>query len=90
MSDNLHRRPPDPDRLGSLKSRLRYGFLMGLETPDGVAGRLARHIAITGGLSGIEALYAAYEAIEPEDVMHAAERYFSQQRRTVGILRAAR
>ncbi len=81
---------PDPERLGSLKSRLRYGFLMGLETPDGVANRLARHIAISGGLSGIEALYAAYEAIEPEDVMRAAERYFSQQRRTVGILRAAR
>lgn len=80
--------PPDAQRLADLKSRLRYGFLMGLETPDGVAGQLARHLSISGGLEGVEALYAAYERVTAEEVQRAAETYFQPQRRTVGVLRA--
>jgi zinc protease len=79
----------DADRLAALKSRLRYGFLMGLETPDAVAQRLARHIAISGGLEGIEALYAAYAGVTPEDVRAAARAYFVPEQRTVGVLRSA-
>jgi len=79
---------PDAARLDALKSRLKYGFLMGLETPDAVASQLARHISIGGGLEGVEALYAAYEQIGPEDVQRAAREYFSAARRTVGVLRA--
>jgi zinc protease len=78
---------PDADRLSALKSRLRYGFLMGLETPDDVAGGLARHIAISGGLEGVEALYSAYEAISPSDVRVAARQYLASERRTVTVLR---
>jgi zinc protease len=48
--------PPEAQRLAGLKSRLRYGFLMGLQTPDAVAGQLARHLSIGGGLEGVEAL----------------------------------
>lgn len=80
--------PPGAERLGALQSRLRYGFLMGLETPDAVAQRLARHIAISGGLEGVEALYAAYAQVTPEDVQTAAQRYLTNERRTVGVLRA--
>jgi zinc protease len=80
--------PPDPERLAALKSRLKYGFLMGLETPDAVAQRVARHVAIGGGLEGLEALYAAYEQVTPEDVQAAARAYLAPERRTVGVLRA--
>ncbi len=78
----------DEDDLAALKSRLRYGFLMGLETPDAVARGLARIIAISGGIEAVDALYAAYETITPEDVREAARHYFDPSRRTVGILRA--
>jgi zinc protease len=81
--------PPDAERLAALKSRLRYGFLMGLETPDDVAGDLARSIAISGGLEGIEALYAAYETISPEDIQAAAQQYLNTSRRVVAVLREA-
>jgi zinc protease len=74
--------------LDALKSRLRYGFLMGLETPDAVARGLARIVSISGGLEGIEALYSAYATISPEDIRAAAERYFDPNRRTIGVLRA--
>jgi zinc protease len=78
----------EEEDLAALKSRLRYGFLMGLETPDAVARGLARIIAITGGIEAVEALYAAYETITPEDVREAARHYLDSRRRTVGILRA--
>jgi zinc protease len=80
--------PPDAARVDALKSRFRYGFLMGLETPGDVASRLARHIAIAGGLEGINRLYAAYAQITPDDVRQAANTYFLDARRTVGTLRA--
>ncbi|MEE9570587.1 MAG: insulinase family protein, partial [Gammaproteobacteria bacterium] len=70
-----------------LKSRLRYGFLMGLETPDDIAGGLARHIAISGGLDGVEGLYAAYETVSAEDIRAAARHYLNPDRRVVAVLR---
>ena len=78
----------DSARLAALKSRLRYSFLMSMETPDEVAGDLARHIAISGGLEGVEALYAAYENVTPEDVREAARTYFVDRERTIGVLRS--
>ena len=78
---------PDSERLAALKSRLRYGFLMGLETPDDIAGGLARHIAIGGGLQGVERLYAAYETISAEDIRAAARHYLTADRRVVAVLR---
>ncbi|HSG65746.1 MAG TPA: pitrilysin family protein, partial [Gammaproteobacteria bacterium] len=78
----------EPAELDALKSRLRYGFLMGLETPDAVARGLARHVAISGGIEAVEALYRAYETITPEDVRLAAQRYLDTSRRTVAVLRA--
>ena len=80
--------PPDAARLAALQSRLKYGFVMSLETPDAVASRLAHHIAIGGGLDGIRALYASYDSITPLDVQAAAERYWAAERRTIGVLRA--
>ena len=80
--------PPDPARLKALQSRLKYGFVMSLETPDAVAGELARYIAIRGGLDDLTALYDAYAAVTPQDVQAAAERYLAAERRTVGVLRA--
>ena len=79
--------PPDPERLKALQSRLKYGFVMSLETPDAVANGLARFIAIRGGLDDLTALYDAYAAVTPQDVQAAAERYFVTERRTVGVLR---
>ena len=73
--------------LAALKSRLRYGFLMGLETPDDVAGALARPLAISGNLEQLDALYAAYERVTPDDIQAAANTVLVEQQRTVGILR---
>jgi zinc protease len=80
--------PPDAARLAALQRRLRYGFLMGLQTPDSVASRVAQFVALSGDLEGLNRLHATYAAVTPADVRAAAERYLRQERRTVGVLRS--
>src|SRR5262245_43756365 len=80
--------PPEAARLEDLQKRLRYGFLMGLQTPDAVASRAAQFIALSGDLKGLDRLYATYAAITPADVQTAAQRYLQTERRTVGVLRS--
>ena len=60
---------PEEERLNALKSRLKYSFVMGLDTPGSTAGRLARFVAITGGLEDIDTLYRTYETVTPDDVL---------------------
>jgi zinc protease len=76
-----------PEKLRELQSRLRYGFLMQLETPDAVAESFARPIALSGGLSDHEALYAAYARVTPDDIRDAANAILIEGGRTVGLLR---
>lgn len=78
--------PPDADRLETLQQRLRYGFLMALDTPSAVAGGLARLIAVTGGMEAVDQLYATYAEVTPQDVLAAAREVFVPQRRTVAVV----
>ncbi len=79
--------PPDDARLADLKSRLKYEFLMSLDTPGRVASRLDRYISATGGIKTLDELYAAYEAVTPQAVQEAATTYLAPERRTVAVLR---
>ena len=45
------------------------------------------NIAISGGLDGVEGLYAAYETVSAEDVRAAARHYLNPDRRVVAVLR---
>ncbi len=79
--------PPGAKRLEDLQARLKYGFLMNLDTPSHVARRLARLIAVTGGIDAADELYGAYGRVTPEDVQTAANEYFVAEKRTVAVLR---
>ena len=57
--------------------------------PGAVAGALARFVALTGDIAVIETLYAQMEAVTPEDLMHAAKKYFTPERRTVVVLKGS-
>ncbi len=76
----------DRKRLNDLKSNLKYSFLMGLDTPGSVAGRLARFIAVTGGYEAVNQLYQAIDAVTPEDIQNAANKFFVKDKRTVVVL----
>jgi zinc protease len=79
--------PPDPQRLADLKSRLRYGFLMGLDTPGRVAGNLTPILALTADVGAVDRLFSTFEAVTPADVQAVARDFLVPQHRTVGILR---
>lgn len=79
--------PVNAKRLEDLKRRTKYQFLMGLDTPSKVAGGLARFVALSGGIEIVDTLYSNMEKVTPRDVMNAAKKYFSQERRTVVVLK---
>jgi len=80
-------KPADAERLDKVKRRNKYAFLMELDSAGGVAGALARLIAITGGIEAVEQLYAAFDRVTPPDVQDATKKYFDARRRTVMVLR---
>jgi zinc protease len=80
-------KPVDATRLENLKKRNKYGFLMGLDTPDRVAGGVARFIAITGGIEVIDHLYTTMEKVTPADIMHACQKYYVPEHRSVIVLK---
>ncbi len=80
----------DVRRLADMKRRRRYQFLMQLDTPGNVAARLARFVALTGGIDVVEKLYRTLERITPEDIQMAARKYFVPESRTVVLLKGDR
>ena len=82
-------RPVDQKKLDDLKKRNKYGFLMGLDTPDKVAGGLARLVAITGGVDVVDVLYRQFDTVTPQEIMQAAQKFFAPEQRTVVVLKGA-
>ncbi|MEM8997745.1 MAG: insulinase family protein, partial [Acidobacteriota bacterium] len=61
--------------------------LMGLDTPDNVAGGFAEMLAVTGDLGAIDTFYGTLAQVTPEHVQQAAQQILQQSRRTVATLR---
>ena len=82
--------PPDPAKLEAVKSNMRYGYLLGLDTSAAVAGEVASFIGTAGDLGQIETLYANLQAVTPEDVQAAAQRWLVDSGRTTIVMRQAK
>ncbi len=85
--EDFKTKPVEAGRLRDLKRRNKYSFLMALDTPGAVAGAMARFVALTGDIAVIETLYARMEAVTPDDLMRAAKKYYTPERRTVVVLK---
>ncbi len=88
--DEFKSTPVDDKKLNELKRRNKYSFLMGLDTPDRVAGGLARFVALTGGIAVVDQLFTSLEQVTAADVEHAARMYFAPERRSVVVLKGGR
>jgi zinc protease len=77
------------DELNKLKSKLKYSFIMGMDTPDATAGNMARFIAITGGIEGIEVMYDTMAKITPEDIQKAAKLMTEEIKTTITLIGGA-
>lgn len=76
----------DATKLENLKKRMRYQFLMSLDTPGKVAGVLARILAMNPDLETLENFYRTMDAISPDDIVESAKYFFNPQKRTVVTL----
>ncbi|MBK8170325.1 MAG: insulinase family protein [Sandaracinaceae bacterium] len=76
----------DAARLEAVKSNLRYGLLMALETPDDVAGLIASILSVTGDLASLDAYLSALASVTADDVQHAARTYLTDSRRFIVTL----
>jgi zinc protease len=83
-------KPVEQKKLNDLKRRNKYGFLMGLDTPDNVAGGLARYVALTGGIGIVDQLYSQFDKVTPQEIAEAASRYFVPERRSFVVLKGAK
>lgn len=73
----------DPARIEAVKSNLRYGLQMSLETPDDVAGMIASFLSVTGDVGSLDAYVRALSEVTPADVQQAARTYLTDARRSI-------
>ena len=74
------------NQLEETRSRLRYGFAMGMNSNDAIAGTLARFISLKRSPDTIDNLFALYDSITPEDIRRAAAKHFKETNQTVVTL----
>lgn len=70
-------------QLDETRSRLRYGFVMGMDSNDAIAGTLARFVALRRSPDTIDKVFALYDSITPQDIKMYAEKYFKDTNQTV-------
>jgi zinc protease len=75
-----------PAELERIKDRMRYGFLSGLDNSVDIAGALAEVVQYERTVETVNQLYATLAALEPADLAAAANRYFRDDVRTIGVI----
>ncbi len=75
-------------KLDETRSRMKYGFAMGMNSNDAIAGTLARFISLTGSPDTIDKLFTLYDSVTPEDIRKYAEKYFRETNKTVVTLKS--
>jgi zinc protease len=82
--------PADPQSLADAKSAMKYGFLMRLETPQGINFALRNFVVFTGGIEAVEDYYRTLDSITADDLKAAASKYLVESGRTTVTLVPAR
>ena len=84
--ENAATKAPTDERLAAVRSRLRYGFLSGLLTPDQAALTVGHYVQLAGDCGAVDRSFETLEAVSPEDVRRAAAETFAPSNRTVVTL----
>ena len=64
------------DQLAETKSNARYSFVRSLDNTDRIASTLARFVRYNRSYNTINRAYALYDALTPQDLRRAAQKYF--------------
>ncbi|MEJ2521427.1 MAG: pitrilysin family protein [Gammaproteobacteria bacterium] len=78
--------PVSPAKLDRVKDRMRYAFLGGLDNTVSIAGALASFVRFDRTPETINQLYRSYEAVTAEDIVRLSDQYFTDARRTIGVV----
>jgi zinc protease len=74
-------------RFADVKSHLRYALLMGLTSPDKIAGTLAWLSGPSMDVGAVDAVYAALQTTTPKDLQAFVKKHFGASQRAIVELR---
>ncbi len=86
--EQVKTKPVDEKFLSDIKSRNKYSYSMGINSPDGIAGSLSYFIWVTGDPESLNKTYALYDAVSSNDLMNAAKKYFVNSSLTYATISA--
>lgn len=72
--------------LDETRSRLRYGFSLGMDSNAAIAGTMARFISLNRSPDTIDNIFGLYDSITPEDIREMAKKYFRETNQTIVTL----
>ncbi len=73
-------------KLDETRSRMRYGFALGLDSSEAIASALAPYIALRRTPETLNQMFATYDRVTPENIRAAATRFFKEDSRTIVTL----
>ena len=73
-------------QLEETRSRLRYGFSLGMNSNDAIAGTLAQYVSLRRSPDTIDKVFALYDSITTEDIRAMAAKYFTEKNQTIVTL----
>ncbi len=79
-------KPVDAKKLADTKSRIKYSFAMGLDSPDQIANAIAQAIWLSGNAENINQYFALFDKVTADDIMRVADKYFTPSSLTVATI----
>ena len=79
----------DARRMEAVRSNLKYGNILALETPRDLAVTLARTAALTGDLQWLNKVYAQVDALKAADLVAYAKKHLVDSNRTTVTLQSS-
>ncbi len=76
----------DQAKLDATRSRMRYGFVMAMNSNDSIAGALAPYVALERTPETLNRLFDTYQTVTAADIRDAVKKYFREENRTVVTL----
>jgi zinc protease len=84
--EELMGKPVEAARLERVKSHLRYGFAVSLDSPMAIARPAGQVLWLTGDVAPLNQLWREIEQVTPQDVQRAAKEVFQDKGLTVVTL----
>jgi len=82
-------KPVDDARLDTVRKHLRYELALRMDNSDTIARIVAGYVALRRSPETLNKLYEQYAHLTPKDIQQAAEKYLTENSRTIVTLESA-